>query len=85
MPFGGFAVLVGASRKSFIGKVIGEPDASSIRRAWGTAAACTAAEEQDAHLVRVNNVEQGAHLVRVHDVREMKDAVAIADAIYPKP
>jgi len=30
----GFGLLVGASRKSFLGKVLGEPDAKSERRLW---------------------------------------------------
>jgi len=66
----GFGLLVGASRKSFIGKALGESDARSDRRLWGTAAACTAA------------VEQGACIVRVHDVSEMHDVISVADAIY---
>ena len=59
-------VLVGPSRKSFIGKVL---DLPAERRLMGTAAAVAAC------------VLEGAHVVRVHDVREMVEVVRIADAI----
>jgi len=59
-------VLVGPSRKSFIGQVL---DLPAERRLMGTAAAVAAC------------VLQGAHVVRVHDVREMVEVVRIADAI----
>jgi len=59
-------VLVGPSRKSFIGRVL---DLPVERRLMGTAAAVAAC------------VLQGAHVVRVHDVREMVEVVRVADAI----
>jgi dihydropteroate synthase len=59
-------VLVGPSRKSFLGKVLDLPVGE---RLFGTAAAVAAA------------VLGGAHLVRVHDVREMADVVRVCDAI----
>ncbi|OFV87869.1 MAG: dihydropteroate synthase [Acidobacteria bacterium RBG_16_70_10] len=59
-------VLVGPSRKSFIGRVL---DLPVERRLLGTAAAVAA------------SVLHGAHLVRVHDVREMVDVVRVCDAI----
>jgi dihydropteroate synthase len=59
-------VLVGPSRKSFIGRVLDRPP---DRRLMGTAAAVAAA------------VLFGAHVVRVHDVAEMVDVVRLADAI----
>jgi dihydropteroate synthase len=59
-------VLVGPSRKSFIGNVL---DAQVGERLFGTAAAVAAA------------VLGGAHVVRVHDVREMAQVVRVADAI----
>ena len=59
-------VLVGPSRKSFIGAVL---DLPVERRLMGTAAAVAAC------------VLRGAHLVRVHDVREMVEVVRVADAI----
>lgn len=63
----GCPLLVGASRKSFIGKLLG--DAPADRRKWGTAAAVTA------------SILGGAHIVRVHDVAEMVQVARIADCI----
>ncbi|WP_413171540.1 dihydropteroate synthase [Anabaena azotica] len=61
-------ILVGASRKSFIGKILNQPDPKA--RVWGTAAACCAA------------VFNGTDIVRVHDVPEMREVLLVADAIY---
>lgn len=60
-------VLVGPSRKRFIGTLTDEPAAS--RRQFGTAAAvgwCVA---------------EGASAIRVHDVKAMRQVVQVADAI----
>ncbi len=62
-------LLVGPSRKSFIGKVLNLP---ADQRIEGTAAAVTAC------------ILNGAHIVRVHDVKEMKRVVTIADTIIGK-
>jgi len=62
----GRPLLVGPSRKSFIGKVLDRP---VEERLLGTAAAVTAC------------VLGGAHVVRVHDVPEMVQVVRLADAI----
>jgi dihydropteroate synthase len=62
----GRPVLVGPSRKSFIGKVLDLPVGE---RLYGTAAAVAAC------------VLAGAHVVRVHDVREMTQVVRLCDAI----
>jgi dihydropteroate synthase len=59
-------VLVGASRKSFIGRVLDRP---VEERLLGTAAAVAAA------------VLLGAHVVRVHDLPEMVDVARVCDAI----
>lgn len=61
-------ILVGASRKSFIGQILDQPDPK--KRVWGTAAACVSA------------IANGADVVRVHDVAEMHDACRVADAIW---
>ena len=62
----GQPLLVGASRKTFIGKILGvEPD----ERLEGSLAAAIAA------------VFGGAHIVRVHDVNETRKAIRVADAI----
>jgi len=67
----GFPLLVGASRKGFLGATLaknGKP-APSRERIWGTAAAVTA------------SILNGAHLVRVHDVKEMKQVAMVTDAL----
>ncbi len=61
-------ILVGASRKSFIGNILNQPDPKL--RVWGTAAACCAA------------IFNGADILRVHDVQEMQQVTLVADAIY---
>jgi len=60
-------LLVGTSRKSFIGRLLG--DAPPERRLHGTMASVTAA------------ILGGAHVVRVHDVRAAVETARIADAI----
>ncbi|MBD2559538.1 MULTISPECIES: dihydropteroate synthase [Nostoc] len=60
-------ILVGASRKSFIGRILNQPDPKA--RVWGTAAACCAA------------ILNGADILRVHDVQEMRDVSLVADAL----
>ena len=60
-------ILVGASRKSFIGRILNQPDPKA--RVWGTAAACCAA------------IFNGADILRVHDVQEMHDVTLVADAL----
>ncbi len=62
----GRPLLVGPSRKSFIGHITAK---APRERIFGTAAAVVAA------------IFRGAHIVRVHDVREMRDVVRVADAI----
>jgi dihydropteroate synthase len=63
----GYPLLVGPSRKTFIGQTLG--GATKDARAWGTAAAVTA------------SILGGAHIVRVHDVAEMVQVARVADAI----
>lgn len=62
----GCPILIGVSRKSFIGWALDVPEDD---RLMGTAAAVTA------------SILQGAHVVRVHDVKEMVQVVRIADHI----
>jgi len=61
-----YPLLVGLSRKSFIGKITGEPVET---RAFGTAASLALA------------IAGGADIVRVHDVAQMNSVVQVADAI----
>lgn len=63
----GRPLLVGPSRKSFLGGAIG--DRPAFDRDWATAAAVTAA------------VLAGAHIVRVHAVAEMSQVVRVAEEI----
>jgi len=63
-------LLVGVSRKSFIGHILNQPNPKN--RVWGTAAACCSA------------IAAGAELLRVHDVLEMRDVSLVADAIWRK-
>jgi dihydropteroate synthase len=66
----GYPLVVGVSRKSFIGWALGGKGEiwPPEKRAWGTAAALTTA------------ILNGAHIVRVHDVQEMSQVARVADA-----
>lgn len=61
-------LLVGVSRKSFIGKILDR--AEPTERLWGTAAACCGA------------IARGADIMRVHDVAEMVDVCRVADVMF---
>lgn len=64
-------IVVGPSRKSFIGAVLNLPPEERLE---GTIAAC---------LIAAAN---GADIVRVHDVKAVRRALAVMDAIYhPQP
>ena len=67
----GYPLLVGPSRKRFIGAVLEEPD--PCRRIWGTAATVCKA------------VAGGAAVVRIHDVEAMAQVVTMADALWRSP
>jgi dihydropteroate synthase len=64
----GRPVLVGASRKRFLGRIFGDPEALTGPVAAGVAVAVLA-------------YERGASLFRVHDVREHVEALAAAKAV----
>ncbi|MCH7593136.1 MAG: dihydropteroate synthase [Chloroflexi bacterium] len=69
----GYPVLIGASRKSSIGEVLGLP---ADQRMEGTAATVALA------------IERGVDIVRVHDVKEMVRVARMSDAIvrgWPQP
>jgi dihydropteroate synthase len=66
----GRPVMVGTSRKSFIGAVLGRPVGE---RVFGTAATVAVA------------LVNGASLFRVHDVREMRDTADMAMALLRPP
>lgn len=61
-------ILVGVSRKSFIGHILHKNNPQE--RIWGTAAACCGA------------IASGADIIRVHDVAAMSDVAKVADAIW---
>lgn len=63
----GYPLLVGPSRKRFIGAVLDEPRPRA--RIWGTAAVCALA------------VERGAAVLRVHDVGPIVQVVRMAEAL----
>ncbi|MDJ0955580.1 MAG: dihydropteroate synthase [Arenicellales bacterium] len=64
-----YPVMVGLSRKSMIGKLLGLPMDARVHASVALA------------LVAVNN---GARLVRVHDVGPTRDAIRMYEAIYEK-
>lgn len=80
-PLKGYPQLIGTSRKSFLGKILGEGDMEDggsfegrevepKERGWATAAGVACA------------VQQGATVVRVHDTLEMGDVTRIANALW---
>jgi len=62
----GHPLLVGTSRKSFLGKLTGRDVHDRLMATAGSVAA---------------SIVLGAHLVRVHDVAELADCIRVADAI----
>jgi dihydropteroate synthase len=63
----GFPLLIGTSRKSFVGRALGGVPES--KRIWGTVATVAA------------SILGGAHIVRVHDVSEIVQVARVTDAI----
>ncbi|MSN24458.1 MAG: dihydropteroate synthase [Geobacter sp.] len=63
----GLPILIGTSRKTFIGKILGREPLSE--RLFGTAATSALA------------VANGASILRVHDVRAMRDVADVAHAV----
>jgi dihydropteroate synthase len=72
----GYPLLVGTSRKGFLGRTLAQAKQSAARNAkpvppeerlWATAATVTA------------SILGGAHIVRVHDVAEMAQVARVAD------
>src|SRR2546430_3575325 len=59
-------IVIGPSRKSFVGGILGRP---AEEREWGTAAAVAV------------GVFQGAQVVRVHSIAQMKDVARVAQAL----
>ena len=66
----GFPLLLGPSRKRFIGDVLNEPRPKA--RVWGTAASVCRA------------IAGGARVIRVHDVGPISQICRMADALWPR-
>jgi len=66
----GRPVLVGLSRKSSLGRILGDPEATTGSTAASVGAAVAA-------------FDRGASIFRVHDVREHVEALAVAGAVSP--
>ena len=64
----GCPILVGTSRKGFIGRLLNQPVAKD--RVWGTAATLDCA------------IAHGADILRVHDGPQMRDVCRMADALW---
>lgn len=62
----GLPLMIGTSRKSFIGRLTGQP---AGERLLGSAASVAIA------------ISRGAHMIRVHDVKEMVEVARVTDAI----
>jgi dihydropteroate synthase len=67
----GYPLLVGSSRKGFIGRTLAQNGKAlpPEQRIWGTVTTVTA------------SILHGAHIVRVHDVREMAQVARVSDAV----
>ena len=66
-------ILLGTSRKGFLGKLTGVSQAKD--RDYATVASCVAA------LCLDSDAGQGCNILRVHNVKAMKDAILVMEAI----
>ena len=64
-----YPVLVGPSRKSFIGDILDEPD--PLKRIFGTSA------------VVCKCVQSKVSFIRLHDIYEMKQLIRMASILWP--
>ena len=64
-----YPVLIGPSRKRFIGDVLKEPD--PLKRLFGTSA------------VVCKCVQAKVNFIRLHDIYEMKQLIAMASVLWP--
>lgn len=78
-PLAGYPLLIGTSRKSFLGTILSKDDGAytgrettPVERGWATAAAVACA------------VQQKANVVRVHDVLELGDVVRVCEHLWAK-
>jgi 2-amino-4-hydroxy-6-hydroxymethyldihydropteridine diphosphokinase/dihydropteroate synthase len=68
-PYKALPVLLGASRKKFLGQMIGRPDEDAVGRDWASCA------------INAIGALHGANIIRTHNVRATKDATMVADAV----
>ncbi|MCF7792069.1 MAG: dihydropteroate synthase [Victivallales bacterium] len=61
----GYPVLVGPSRKAFIGSLLNEPD--PLNRDWGTAGAAAALALQNTDIVRLHNVKNTLQTLKIFE------------------
>ena len=64
----GFPLMIGPSRKRFIGQLTQEPIVT--KRIWGTTA------------VASKCVQEGVHIIRVHDVEAIRKTILMSEAIW---
>lgn len=76
-PLAGYPILIGTSRKSFLGTILSQSvggyqgrETKPAERDWATAAAVACA------------VQQGANVVRVHDVLEQGDVIRVSQMLW---
>jgi dihydropteroate synthase len=62
----GKPILIGPSRKSFIGQILGKP---VEERLYGTLASCIIA------------AGEGANILRIHDIKQIKEALKVWEAV----
>ena len=74
--FPNYPLLIGTSRKSFIGRILADESgapAPAEDRLYGTLATITTA------------ILKGAHIIRVHDVKAALETIRVAEAIRENP
>jgi dihydropteroate synthase len=72
--FSDYPLLIGTSRKSFIGRILADESgtpAPASERLYGTLATITTA------------VLKGAHIIRVHDVKAAAETIRVSESIKP--
>lgn len=68
-PYQNLPILLGPSRKKFLGELIGRESAPASERDWATCA------------ISAIGAMHGANIIRTHNVRGTKDAVMVADGV----
>ena len=71
-PYKALPVLLGASRKKFLGHMIGRPEEDASGRDWASCA------------INAIGALHGANIIRTHNVRAAKDATMVADAVIDR-